>query len=518
MLRCFDGGNWRRVTEPGELVSWIDALLATPEGDLWVGTRTYGAFRFDGSQWQRYQVKDGLSDNKVKALLRTEDSSVWVGTDRGISRFDGQTWVRHALPAALAEDLVGLRRSADGSIWLNNFNQAAWNGRTVRYLPDTEPPDTEITLSLERVAQPGNTTIKWRGTDYWNATPEEELLYSYRLDGAGWSSFLEDRSYTFLSLSDGEHIFEVRTRDRDFNVDPTPATLRFTVLPPIWREPWFAGMLVLLLGTIAVLTLRIAASKRERDRATRRLMQQMEKELQTAHDMQMGLMPEKGLSAKGFDVVGRCIPANHVGGDFFQFFHLPQERLAVSLADVAGHAMDAAIPVVQFSGILKTEMQYGHSLEKLFGNLTRILYETLERRVYICSTMGEFDPSTRILRLTNSGCPSPYRFSAATGKVTELEVVAFPLGVRPDTSYAVMEIELEPGDRVVFYSDGIAEAEDATGEMLGFERTAVIIENGCREDLSTEQLLDRILSEVKAFTRDAPQGDDQTVVVIAVKS
>jgi len=83
--------------------------------------------------------------------------------------------------------------------------------------------------------------------------------------------------------------------------------------------------------------------------------------------------------------------------------------------------------------------------------------------------------------------------------------------------YPVIETQLGPGDRVVFLSDGIIEAENATEEIFGFERTAETIKKGCSQDLSAPQLLDYLINEVKQFTGETPQGDDQTVVVLAVE-
>ena len=257
--------------------------------------------------------------------------------------------------------------------------------------------------------------------------------------------------------------------------------------------------------------------QQQRLEAQQQLIQELEEELQTAHDLQMGLMPREQPRIKGFDIIGRCIPANHVGGDFFQYFYLPQNRLVVCMADVTGHAMEAAIPVVMFSGILKSEMRHGHILEQLFHDLNQTLHETLDRHTFVCFTMGELNPSTRTFRLSNGGCPFPYHYRASTGEVGELKVVAFPLGVRPDTAYSAIDVSLAPGDRVVFCSDGIVEATNPAKEMFGFEQTADTIRQGCQEGLSAEALVERVIGQVQAFTGEAPQGDDMTVVVLQVE-
>jgi len=257
----------------------------------------------------------------------------------------------------------------------------------------------------------------------------------------------------------------------------------------------------------------LSAKNLEQERALRA---EAEKELQTAHEMQMALMPKAPPRIAGLEITGRCIPANHVGGDLFQYFH-QDRKLSISLADVTGHAMEAAIPVVMFSGILKSQMEMGGSVEELFRRLNRSLHGTLTGRTFVCLAMGELDPASRLFRFSNSGCPYPYHFRAVTGEVTELQVDAYPLGVRPDTTYQTIEVQLEPGDRVVFCSDGIIEATNEAGEMFGFERTAEVIRQGCVEGLSAEALLERIIEEVKTFSQGVPQGDDQTVVVLKVE-
>lgn len=244
----------------------------------------------------------------------------------------------------------------------------------------------------------------------------------------------------------------------------------------------------------------------------------LEQELQIAHDMQMSLMPIQSPDISGFDISGRCLPATHVGGDFFQYFPISDNRLAISLADVTGHAMEAAVPVMMFSGVLESEIKHGESLVDLFTSLNQTLHKTLDKRTFVCFAMGELDTDTRRFRLSNGGCPYPYHFQASTGQISELQVDAYPLGVRAEATYPVLEAQLEPGDRIIFCSDGIIEAENAEEEMFGFERTAGTIRKGCQDGLSAPKLLDYLISEVKTFTGETPQGDDQTVVVLAVEA
>ena len=248
------------------------------------------------------------------------------------------------------------------------------------------------------------------------------------------------------------------------------------------------------------------------------LIAELEQELQTAHDLQMSMMSTENPQIEGFEISGRCIPANHVGGDFFKYFILSDSRVAGVLADVTGHAMEAAVPMLMFSGILESQMELGGSMEALFSRLNRSLCRTLPGRTFICLQMGELNLSDRTVRLSNSGCPYPYHYRAATGHAVELQMDAYPLGIRPDTDYPVVERQLQRGDRLVFCSDGIVEAMNGAGEPFGYDRTVEAIQRAGQEGLSASATIDRILKEVKTFRGDAPQSDDITCVVVRVET
>jgi methyl-accepting chemotaxis protein len=253
-LRRYDGESWSIVKEPRGVTSWVHGLLGTPDGDLWVGTRTYGLFRYSGEAWTQYGVGDGLPNDRIRDIEQTRDGSIWVSTDKGISRFDGSTWSQHTLLKELSA--VSLRQSLDGALWIGT------DRGTLRYVPDRVPPVTEITLALAEVSQPGNTTVKWKATDPWLATPDDEIQFSWRLDEGPWSTFSQDASQTFLSLPSGHHNFEVKSRDRDFNEDPTPALARFYVTPPVWMQPWFISLIFISTGLIVLQTVRVVGSAR----------------------------------------------------------------------------------------------------------------------------------------------------------------------------------------------------------------------------------------------------------------
>jgi signal transduction histidine kinase/ligand-binding sensor domain-containing protein len=274
ILARYDGNQWEEYLLPPKLRTGnIEAMLTTGEGDLWLGTREFGALRYDGKHWQQFQGKDSLVANSVRSLTQTTDGSIWAVTDRGTSRFDGRAWMAGVLPEALniAHESGGLKSSPSGGLWINHYTlywmRRAWakspppdpkaNFRTVRHQFHGAPPSTTITAGPSIISQPGNLSVLWSGVMPWHEPEAARLQFSYRLDNEPWSDFTSDRGRSFFTVPTGKHRLEVRARDHDFNVDPSPATLDFMVLPPVWRQSWFIALMILLGGLLIAQSIRV---------------------------------------------------------------------------------------------------------------------------------------------------------------------------------------------------------------------------------------------------------------------
>jgi sigma-B regulation protein RsbU (phosphoserine phosphatase) len=186
--------------------------------------------------------------------------------------------------------------------------------------------------------------------------------------------------------------------------------------------------------------------------------------------------------------------------------------LSVCLADVSGKAMDAAISVVMFSGVLNSQMEDPRPLSDRFDRLNRSLYRSLDPRTFICFEMAEFDAVSRTVLYTNAGCPYPYLYRAVDDSVQEIESDNYPLGVTPEQVYQTVEINLALGDVVVFCSDEIAEEINDQNEQFGYPRTQSVVLDACRAGMSA----DHILSAVETFRGKKLQSDDMTCVVVRV--
>jgi len=523
----------RAHSDPSPWSNKVDFPVSSPKPRSFVATehalwfalhpsRDAGVVKFDGNDWTSFRDEDGLIGNSVNRITQAKDGALWFATRSGICRFDGTHWVdyREEGNAYFGEEsgiLHGwaypvIRQMEDGSFWLDKSD-----GHVVhfRYPDDEEAPETTLEKAGKRVSTSGNILLRWTGRDRWNRTPHPALRYQWRLDGGNWSTRSDRTDFTLTGVPSGKHTFEVRATDLYGNVEPTPALHKFVVESPWWMNPWMLGLTGLLLGLVGIQTGRVIQRDRKLRIAQAQLIAEMERELQTAHEMQMGLMPLLSPEIPGLDISGRCIPAKRVCGDFFQYFQR-DNKLSICLTDVTGHAMDAAIPAVMFNGILDREMDLGEDIQSTFVNLNRSLHRTLASRTFICFTLGELDTETRIFKVSNAGCPFAYHYRNKTGDLVELQADAYPLGVSPDTEYELVEAKLEAGDRIVFCTDGIPESENNEGVQFGYARTEEMVLKSCQDGLTADETIDFMLGEVETFRSGCPQSDDMTCVVIRV--
>ncbi len=302
----FNGTNWVEVPElAGQRV---DALTSSPDGrDLWIGTRGSGLFHFDGRRVQNFTRADGLAANSIRSATCDLENFLWVMTGQGVTlRMNGE-WISDVFEEKrIASDGGRIRRASDGSIWVNqcyrswmrrslggnNVEESALNDFwTVRYRRDSAAPETEIVSAMERVAQPGNTIISWRGRDQWLRTHERQLAFSWRLNGGEWTPFSREAIKTFLELPKGKYVFEVRSRDDDLNVDPTPARAEFLVLPPVWQQPWFIGLTTLLTLAVVMQSARVV----NRGRILRRANGELATKIEEQHQARLQLAAKSAL-------------------------------------------------------------------------------------------------------------------------------------------------------------------------------------------------------------------------------
>jgi signal transduction histidine kinase/DNA-binding response OmpR family regulator/streptogramin lyase len=247
---------------------FIDHMIVDQDNQLWVASVGEGVYKHDGKDWEYHGPEKGLDTKNVIYLLedRAHDQILAL-TGKGIYSFDGRSWGRWGAQFNMRfiRENHTLFQSSDGAIWLNftnrrwlleqkDFGQHNYDFQTIRYIPERQSPQTYASISSEAFPEGSQTQVLFRASDYWNDTPSEDLVFSWKLNGDDWTAFHKQQSVTFDNLTAGGYDLQVRARDLDGNIDTTPAGLRFAVIAPLWKQPWFI-LLILAAGLLIVFLL-----------------------------------------------------------------------------------------------------------------------------------------------------------------------------------------------------------------------------------------------------------------------
>jgi len=243
-----------------------------------------------------------------------------------------------------------------------------------------------------------------------------------------------------------------------------------------------------------------------------RSLSRLEEDLKIARQIQMAFLPKEAPRLEGFEVFGECVPAREVGGDFFDFIPVDEGRLGLVIADVAGKGVPAALFTTMCKGLIWSLSKGNGSPRDVLGRLNRLIFEIEHSDMFITLFYGILDKRERVLRYSNAGHNPPILYRE--GRVEELELKGKPLGIFEEIELEERVVELQGGDVVVFYTDGVIDAVNGEGERFGEERLRrVILEGG---GMSAEVLTVAILERQRDFVCEEPQFDDTTLVVLKV--
>ncbi len=234
-------------------------------------------------------------------------------------------------------------------------------------------------------------------------------------------------------------------------------------------------------------------------------------ELQEAVAAQHALLPKRIPQIPGCDISSAWTPLGKVGGDYLDLLRLGERRLGICVGDASGKGVPAALLMSNLQAAVRALAPDAVSTDSLTGRLNRILCANTAPNKFITLFYGVLEG--RRLTYTNAGHNPPILLRAS-GELVRLELGGALLGVFPDWVYQQGEVSLSPGDRLVLFSDGITEAENAQGDPFGEDRLLGIL--AANPALDATALRKRIVSAVADFSDGVPQ-DDATLLVIAIK-
>ncbi len=241
-------------------------------------------------------------------------------------------------------------------------------------------------------------------------------------------------------------------------------------------------------------------------------------ELSVATNIQASMLPSifpAFPTYKEFDIFASMTPAKEVGGDFYDFFLVDEDHLAMVMADVSGKGIPAALFMVISKTLLKNCAQTGISPHEVLEKVNNQLCEGNDAEMFVTVWLGVYEISTGHLRAANAGHEYPV-LKRANGEFELVkDVHGFVLAGMEGVRYKEYELQLEEGDKLFVYTDGVAEATNASDELYGTDRLLDLLNNNKETDV--QQLLVEVKADIDLFAGDAPQFDDITMLAFCRK-
>ena len=238
----------------------------------------------------------------------------------------------------------------------------------------------------------------------------------------------------------------------------------------------------------------------------------LQNELSVANKMQQSILPTSFPTGRGFEIFGSMKPARDVGGDFFDVLSLEDGRIGLVVADVSDKGVPAALFMMSSRTLLKGAAIGLDAPGKVLSEVNQLLQEENDAAMFVTVFYAAFDPKNGELTYANGGHNTPLVVHADGSSTVIPPTGGIALGVVPDFTYEESSMTLQPGDRVVLYTDGVTEAENDHGDQFGLERLCEVFTNGTPTDARATN--EAVFDAVEAFAGEAPQFDDVTCLTL----
>jgi serine phosphatase RsbU (regulator of sigma subunit) len=240
----------------------------------------------------------------------------------------------------------------------------------------------------------------------------------------------------------------------------------------------------------------------------------LEKELALGRDIQLSLLPASCPEVAGWEFAAAYEAAHLVGGDFYDFFELPGEpgRLGLVIADVAGKGVSAALFMALSRTIIRTTALSSRNPAATLERANELILKDSQANRFVSAFYGALDTNRGRLIFANGGHNQPLWRQAASGRCQKLVARGAVLGVFDRVELAEAEVEIAPGDLLLFYTDGVTEAMNGEEEMFGEERLEAVL--AARPEAGALEMVGEVVRAVAAFTGPTPRSDDFTLFVV----
>jgi sigma-B regulation protein RsbU (phosphoserine phosphatase) len=239
--------------------------------------------------------------------------------------------------------------------------------------------------------------------------------------------------------------------------------------------------------------------------------ERMQEEVRLASRIQSDLLPKQMPAIEGYQIAGKSIPAQVVGGDYFDFIPIEETRMAICLGDVTGKGLPASLLMANLQATLRGQSFLSQSPKDCLVRSNKLLFHSTSPEKFATLFYAYLDTKQHLLSYSNAGHDFPFHFSGSDIP-NRLKAGGIMLGAFEDFSFEEDAIPMKPGDLLVISSDGISEAMNSNLEQFGEERLQRIIKEN--RNASPNDLIDKIVAAVRTHAGDQPQSDDMTLIVL----
>jgi phosphoserine phosphatase RsbU/P len=308
------------------------------------------------------------------------------------------------------------------------------------------------------------------------------------------------------------------------------ATWLVATLPPGWlglgssaASPEAVWVIAVTCGMFLLAALGLSAlEKRQflpvwrREHARQRDRLRMVEEVEYARRIQLSMLPQRAPDLDWLELAAVSLPATEVGGDYYDYFKLPDGRLALVIGDVAGHGLASGLLLSGVRSCLYLlEDELSRPVEVL-ARLNAMVRRTTERRTFVTLLCAVIDPQSWTLTVASAGHPPVILYRPETQQCIEVGEGAPPLGTFLKASYVAVRQKLERGDLLLFYTDGMTEAGNGNGQFYGTDRIQKTLTRAV-DGWTARAVRDALLGDFSNFKGDTEQEDDTTLVVARIR-
>jgi phosphoserine phosphatase RsbU/P len=237
----------------------------------------------------------------------------------------------------------------------------------------------------------------------------------------------------------------------------------------------------------------------------------LEKQLQMAMEVQKRLLPMEDPIIPGYDIAGVYIPAEEIGGDYYDYLQVNHGNLGLAVADVSGHGIASALAMTAFRGLLRMHTHGKLHPSEIAQNINRLLPEFIGDSHFITMSYGVLNPESNGVTFVNCGHPSPILLHKE-GNTESLDSNGPAFGIYNTANYVNESKPLNHGDILMMYTDGVVEIDDPDGEGFGIERLVNIIKKSRK--LPAKELIRRVIHETQTYAGIQTYLDDFTLMVV----